>query len=97
MTVRRREFLATIPVALASATAFARQGDVNEALRAFLQPHVLKRSTLDQFLDSKAQVWAKFDPELGYLLRNAFVRDGVDGCHTLARYQCQRNASLINY
>lgn len=45
MTVRRREFLATIPVALASATAFARQGDVNEALRAFLQPHVLKRST----------------------------------------------------
>lgn len=45
MTVRRREFHATIPVALASATAFARQGDVNEALRAFLQPHVLKRST----------------------------------------------------
>ena len=97
MTVRRRDFLATIPVALASATAFARQGDVNEALRAFLQPHVLKRSTLDQFLDSKAQVWAKFDPELGYLLRNAFVRDGVDGCHTLARYQESGQRQQVNF
>ena len=97
MTVRRREFFATIPVALASATAFARQGDVNEALRAFLQPHVLKRSTLDQFLDSKAQVWAKFDPELGYLLRNAFVRDGVDGCHTLARYQESGQRQQVNF
>ncbi|MFY8200857.1 MAG: hypothetical protein ACOVLE_09325, partial [Pirellula staleyi] len=97
MTVRRREFLATIPVALASATAFACQGNVNEALRAFLQPHVLKRSTLDQFLDSKAQVWAKFDPELGYLLRNAFVRDGVDGCHTLARYQKSGQRQQVNF
>lgn len=97
MTIRRREFLASITVALASATAFARQGDVNEALRSFLQPHVLKRSTLDQFLDSKARTWAKFDPELGYLLRNAFVRDGVDGCHTLALYQETGQRLQVNF
>ncbi|MFO0535203.1 MAG: hypothetical protein ACK524_10985 [Planctomyces sp.] len=97
MTIKRREFLAAVPVALASATVFARQGDSDQALRSFLQPHVLQRATLDRFLDSKAQVWAKFDPELGYLLRNAFVRDGVDGCHTLARYQESGQRQQVNF
>jgi hypothetical protein len=97
MTINRREFLAAVPVALASATVFARQGDSDQALRSFLQPHVLQRATLDRFLDSKAQVWAKFDPELGYLLRNAFVRDGVDGCHTLARYQESGQRQQVNF
>lgn len=97
MTIKRREFLAAVPVALASATVFARQGDSDQALRSFLQPHVLQRETLDRFLDTKAQVWAKFDPELGYLLRNAFVRDGVDGCHTLARYQESGQRQQVNF
>lgn len=97
MTINRREFLAAVPVALASATVFARQGDSDQALRSFLQPHVLQRATLDRFLDPKAQVWAKFDPELGYLLRNAFVRDGVDGCHTLARYQESGQRQQVNF
>ena len=97
MTINRREFLAAVPVALASATVFARQGDSDQSLRSFLQPHVLQRATLDRFLDSKAQVWAKFDPELGYLLRNAFVRDGVDGCHTLARYQESGQRQQVNF
>lgn len=97
MTINRREFLAAAPVALASATVFARQGHSDQALRSFLQPYVLQRATLDRFLDSKAQVWAKFDPELGYLLRNAFVRDGVDGCHTLARYQESGQRQQVNF
>ena len=97
MTINRREFLAAVPVALASATVFARQGDSDQALRSFLQPHVLQRATLDRFLDSKAQVWAKVDPDLGYLLRTAFVRDGVDGCHTLARYQESGQRQQVNF
>jgi hypothetical protein len=97
MTIRRREFMAALSVAVASASVFARQGDANGAIRSFLQPHVLQRSTLDQFLDAKAQVWAKFDPEFGYLLRNAFVRDGVDGCHTLARYQESGQRFQVNF
>ncbi len=97
MTIKRRDFLAALPVAVATAAAFAKEGATDDALRAFLRPHVLQRSTLDQFLDSKAQVWAKFDPELGYLLRNAFVRDGVDGCHTLARYQSAGQRQQVNF
>jgi hypothetical protein len=97
MTIRRREFLASISAAVAASAALARQGNTHEALRSFLQPHVLQRSSLDQFLDPKAQVWARFDPELGYLLRNAFVRDGVDGCHTLARYQETGQRQQVNF
>jgi hypothetical protein len=97
VTIARREFLASLPMALAAATAFARQGDSRAALRAFLQPHVVQRTTIDQFLDPQARVWARFDPELGYLLRNAFVRDGVDGCHTLARYQETGQRQQVNF
>lgn len=56
MTIRRREFLASLSAAIAASAALARQGNTNEALRSFLQPHVLQRSSLDQFLDPKAQV-----------------------------------------
>jgi len=97
MTVPRREFLASLPMALAAATSLAQQGNTHEALRAFLQPHVVKRATIDQFLDPQARVWARFDPELGYLLRNAFVRDGVDGCHTLARYEETGQRQQVNF
>ncbi|XZE21725.1 SGNH/GDSL hydrolase family protein [Pirellulaceae bacterium SH449] len=97
MTVPRRKFLASLPMAVATAAALAHHGRTNDALRAFLEPHVLKRSSLDLFLDPKARVWARFDPELGYLLRNAFVRDGVDGCHTLARYQASGQRQQVNF
>jgi len=97
MTIPRREFLATIPLAVASAASYAQQGSPNDAMRAFLKPHVLKRSSLDAFLDPSARVWAKFDAELGYLLRNAFVRDGVDGCFTLARYEETGQRQQVNF
>ncbi len=51
MTILRREFLATIPVAIATAATFAQNGKPNDAMRAFLQPHVLTRRSLDLFLD----------------------------------------------
>ncbi len=97
MTFKRREFLGAIPAAVAAAQVFAQQGAADDALRAYLSPHLLRRSTLDSFLDPKAQVWAKFDPEFGYLLRNAFLRDGVDGCHTLARYQESGQRLQVNF
>lgn len=57
-----------------------------EQARAHLDAVAPSRETLDAFRDPKSLYWAKFDPELGYLLRNAFVRDGVDGAFTLGRY-----------
>jgi hypothetical protein len=87
MTIQRREFLGVLSAALTTTQVLAQSGKVDDAFRTWLQPRTLKRSTVDQFLDPKARVWAKFDPEFGYLLRNSFIRDGVDGCHTLARYE----------
>lgn len=97
MSWKRREFLGALPVAVAAAQAFAQTGATDDAWRAFLRPHLLRRGTLDQFLDPRAQVWARFDPELGYLLRNAVMRDGVDGCHTLARYQETGQRQQVNF
>jgi len=65
MSPTRREFLATLPAIATTSAALARNRSADEALRTFLRPHVLQRETLDRFLDPKAQVWAKFDPELG--------------------------------
>lgn len=87
----RRGFLG-FAAGVLNAHPFVGQGS-DDPLRDFLRPYVLRRQTIDAFLDNKARVWAKFDPEFGYLLRNSFIRDGVDGCRTLARYEAtgQRN------
>ena len=97
MTVSRREFLGSLPVAVAAAQLLARTGDSQDALRAWLEPHVLQRSSLDQFLDPQAKVWARYHAEYGYLLRNSFMRDGVDGCHTLARYDVRGQRQQVNF
>ncbi len=97
MPSTRRDFLATTPAVAASLAAMGKAATAQDLFREFLRPHVLKKDTLDQFLDPKAQVWARYDSELGYLLRNSFVRDGVDGCHTLARYQPTGQRQQVNF
>ncbi len=52
----------------------------------FLKQAVLTREMIDRFLDETAHNWAKFDPELGYLLQAAVVRDGVDNSYTIGHY-----------
>ena len=96
MDLRRREFLGTVPIALMAAHG-VQAGDPVDGFRIWLQPHVLQRKTLDQFLNPRASVWARFDPEFGYLLRNSFVRDGVDGCHTLSRYEVTGQRQQVNF
>jgi hypothetical protein len=91
----RRAFLATslsaagtLSAAAAFAPgAFAAAEPVSDVVRKYLEPYVVPPSTIDAFLDPKARMWAKFHPVYGYLLRSSFVRDGVDGSHTLARYE----------
>ncbi|RLS82926.1 MAG: hypothetical protein DWI04_04125 [Planctomycetota bacterium] len=93
----RREFLGAAPVAFAAFHAVAGSSSVEEQFRDWIRPHVVKPDTLKMFLDPKAKVWARFDPTFGYLLRNSFVRDGVDGCHTLARYESTGQRMQVNF
>lgn len=63
----------------------------------FLRQAVLSKETIDRFLDPKARIWARFHPDYGYLLRNTFMRDGVDGAYTLARYDPRGFRHQVNF
>lgn len=67
------------------------------AVREALAAVTPKREWVDAFLDPKAKVWAKFDPELGYLLRNYFLRDGAYGSHTLCRFEPTGERKRVNF
>ncbi len=82
--------------AAAGTTAGRAQGG-EDLVREFFRPYVLQKDVVDAFLDPKARVWAKFHPEYGYLLRNSFVRDGVDGAYTLARYEPNGQRQQVNF
>ncbi len=83
------------PSAIGSSVLAADLAD--QTIRNFLKPYVMDRPSVEAFLDPKARVWAKFDPDTGYLLRNSFMRDGVDGSHTLARYEPSGQRYQVNY
>lgn len=83
--------------AKAKAGRTARIPDKMKSVREFLDKAVMKKEHIDRFLDPSAKIWAKFDPELGYLLRNYFMRDGVDGCHTLNRYEQTGQRKMVNF
>ena len=90
----RRHFLASSGAMMGVAAGLVGEGPCRgdgespvDAFRAWLESMSPEREWLEAFLDPTARVWARFDAELGYLLRNSFMRDGVDGCHTLARYE----------
>lgn len=66
-------------------------------IRDWIEESVVSREILDQFLDSEAPMWAKFDPELGYLLRDCVLKDGFDECYTLAHYSDTGERRMVNY
>ena len=40
----------------------------------------VKKEVIDTFLDLSSRTWARFDPELGYILSDSLPHDGIDGC-----------------
>jgi len=70
---------------------------MNDHLVKFLKKTVLKREWLDRFFDSKANNFTKFDPELGYSLRNCIGKDGLDQCHSVYTYEKNGSRAMVNY
>ena len=66
-------------------------------MREYLSHLTYNRQEIDVFLDPKQPNWARFDPELGYTLRDNVLKDGVDGSRTLTSYQKTGERTMIHY
>jgi len=53
----------------------------------YLRESAVTKDVIDTFLDSSQPSWARFDPEVGYVLGNSLPRDGMDGCYTISTAQ----------
>lgn len=65
--------------------------------RESLEDATYTRSQVDRFLDPNQPNWAVFDAELGYRLRDSVMKDGLDGCYTIAHYPPTGERRMINY
>jgi hypothetical protein len=50
----------------------------------FLRNSAVERRVIDTFLDRSSHAWARFDPELGYVLGDSLPHNGTDGCWTIS-------------
>lgn len=94
---RRTLYKATLAVPAAMGRSALGQDQAEKVVGDFLRPYVMQPKDVEDFLDPKARIWAKFDADTGYLLRNSFMRDGVDGSHTLARYEATGQRFQVNF
>lgn len=95
MRMIRREFLklaSTLPLAM---PAMAQAGPTS--MREFLARLTYKRQEVNLFLDPAQPNWARFDSELGYLLRDGVLRDGVDNARTILSFGKAGERKLVNY
>lgn len=65
--------------------ALAEAGTDKPSWEQYLRESAVPRETLDRFL--RGPSWARFDPELGYVLGNYLPSDGVDGSATISTVQ----------
>ncbi|MBM3237496.1 SGNH/GDSL hydrolase family protein [Candidatus Poribacteria bacterium] len=65
--------------------------------RKFLEEAALTKEIIDRFLDPNAHNWATFDAELGYVLHNSTVKDGLDGSYSIYRYHPSGERRLLNF
>lgn len=79
------------------ATPPAVKRDPQALLRAFLTQRVASREVIDSFLDPTKPLWAKYDPELGYLLRTSAMRDGMDGALSFYAYSPTGERRMVNW
>ena len=91
----RREFLKL--TALLPLTRPALAQAIPMSMREFLAKLTYTRKEVDLFLDSKQPNWARFDSELGYLLRDGVLRDGVDNARTVLSFGTSGERKLVNY
>ena len=71
--------------------------DRQASIREFLNKATPRREEVETYLDPGKPNWAKFDPELGYTLRDNILKDGVNGSRTIGSFQKTGERTMINY
>jgi len=77
--------------------AHAQNVTSTDPIRKYLEGAVVSRETIDKFLDPDVPKWARFDPDVGYIMNSSIMRDGMDGALTLSNYSEQGYRKLINF
>jgi hypothetical protein len=81
----RRNYFTAISPLLAPWAQLQAQPSGPQLWEEYLRASAVARGTLDRFLSGPA--WARFDPELGYVLSNYLPAEGVDGSSTMSTIQ----------
>lgn len=66
-------------------------------LREYLDDVPYRKEEIDLFLDENQPNWARYDRELGYLLKSSMKRDGMDNSYTIAHYESTGERRMINF
>jgi hypothetical protein len=82
MQTTRRGLAALLAVAVIPAAGRAEEGAV--PWEQYLRESAVDPGVIARFLDDEAPNWARFDPELGYVLGSSFPVDGIDGTRTIS-------------
>ena len=83
--MQRREFIKMAAVAplVGKVGTVGAQGAVT--FEEFLRESAVSREVINRFL--RGPSWARFDPEVGYVLGNYLPSDGIDGSATISTIQ----------
>ena len=71
---------------------------MKDNVRDFLAQAVFDPQEVEHYLDPDyAPMWARYDPELGYVLRDIMMKDGLDDCYTLAHYESGGQRRMLQF
>ena len=71
------------------------QATEKPSFEQYLKESAVTRELIDRFL--RGPSWARFDPELGYVLGNYLPSDGIDGSATLSTIQSNGARTSFGY
>ena len=83
--MKRREFIKMAATAPFVGGTYAGEKSSKQTFEEFLRGSAVSREVIDRFLHGPS--WARFDPELGYILWNYAPTDGIGGSATLSTVQ----------
>ena len=71
---------------------------MNDDVHRLLQQNIYQRALIERFLDpADSGMWTRYDPHLGYLMRNCIMQDGVDSSNTISHYEPAGQRLTINF